>query len=199
MTKNEIRVLLFVARQTYGYHRETARISRNDFNDALKISFRHITEIQERLQEVGLLVLVNKGNSKLNSSEWKLDFSNPDDKLEKLSKIDRRSPDWKLTTSNPKVTSDPWVSGYPKVNQLGTLPGTPLEPVNKELNKDAIQEILSLKKGKAHVTGGTLFVNGKKINNPSAYLNVMKKNDNTSNLQTQKGGNLDAKDFKYPR
>lgn len=185
LTKNEARILLFVARKTYGYHRDTDRISRREFNVSLGISLRHITEIQERLLAVGFLELLNKGNSVLNSSEWKISLSDAENKLEKLSKIDRRSPDWQQATGDPRVPRYPKVTSYPKVIQLGTHAVPTTVPVNKGLNKDdAIKEILTLKGDHASVKNGRLFVKGKIVNSPVDYLKAIKKNEQPTNTST---------------
>jgi phage replication O-like protein O len=92
LSKNEARILLMIARKTFGFHKETDRISTSQFVDRLSLSRRGVQYILSRLQQAKLIALVNKGNSRFASSEWKITIDNYPEKLVKLSALVKFQP-----------------------------------------------------------------------------------------------------------
>ena len=62
LTASELRVVLYIMRQTYGWRRKETKISIHDISKSTKIAKRHIYRILDRLEVDN--VIVRKGSSK---------------------------------------------------------------------------------------------------------------------------------------
>lgn len=87
LNETEIKILLFIARKTYGFQKSSDQISYSQFQNKLGLSRPTITVTLKRLQLVKFVLLVKKGNSKRACNEWLIDYSNYPDKLVKLTKL----------------------------------------------------------------------------------------------------------------
>lgn len=81
LNNNEKRILLFIARQTYGYHKKSDSISNSQFAKRLNISKKTVIATLSRLTLVGITTLVKKGNVKGACNEWLINTTNYADKL----------------------------------------------------------------------------------------------------------------------
>ena len=130
LSKNEIRILLFISRKTYGYHKVSDQISLSQFQSNLGLSRQGVISILKRLQLVKLCRLVNKGNSRLSSSEWLIDTS---DYINKLVNIGR------LPKFEAKKRNDIKRSSQVNANKLVNI-GRHTKEITKESNKEAIKK-----------------------------------------------------------
>jgi len=80
-------VLMVIARKTYGFHKKSDEISLSQFQKYTKFSRPTVVSALEKLKLVKLVVQVSKGRSKYASSEWKIDYSNWEEKLVKLAEL----------------------------------------------------------------------------------------------------------------
>lgn len=87
LNDSQRRILIFVARKTYGFNKETDKISWSQFQSKLNISRGTLSSSLNRLKPVHLLVLVTTGKSKRSSNEWQIDVSDYQDKLVRLTKL----------------------------------------------------------------------------------------------------------------
>jgi phage replication O-like protein O len=87
LNDSQRRILFFVARKTYGFNKETDKISWSQFQNKLNISRGTLSSSLNRLKLVHLLVLVSIGKSKISSNEWQINVSDYQDKLVRLTKL----------------------------------------------------------------------------------------------------------------
>lgn len=158
LNRSESRILGFMARKIYGYHKNSDQISYSQIQKGLSLGRTTVIDSLKRLQLVGIVKLVSQGKSSKVSNEWRLDYSDYITKLVGITKLVRYNPDKLVGITNH--TKD----------------------ITKEsIANDAIAEILSIKGEDAWVKSERLFVHGKAINNPIAYLEAIKKNEQPTN------------------
>jgi len=87
LTAAEQKILLYVARKTYGYHKRTDQISYSQFKNKLGLSQPTLCRAISRLKQVKLLNLVKRGNSRRLSNTWQIDVSDYANKLVKLANL----------------------------------------------------------------------------------------------------------------
>jgi phage replication O-like protein O len=92
LNNSQRRILIFVARKTYGFNKETDRISWSQFQNKLNISRGTLSSSFNKLKLVHLLILANKGNSKKSSNEWQINLLNYQEKLVQLTKLVQSDP-----------------------------------------------------------------------------------------------------------
>ena len=103
LSRNEIRVLLLIARKTYGFHKKSDQISLTQFQEKLGLSRQGVVSILKRLELVNICRQVHKGNSRLASSEWLIDTTNYPEKLVKLSGLVKFTPkNWSIYVDTQK-------------------------------------------------------------------------------------------------
>ncbi|MBI2601404.1 replication protein [Candidatus Daviesbacteria bacterium] len=84
---SEKRILLFIARKTYGYNKKSDQISLTQFENKLNLSRQTVNVTTQRMRLVKLLRLVKKGKSRLACNEWLIDLSDYQDKLVQLGRL----------------------------------------------------------------------------------------------------------------
>lgn len=87
LNDSQRRILIFIARKTYGFNKKTDRISWSQFQNKLNISRGTLSCSLKKLKLVHLLVLVSIGKSKKSSNEWRIDTTNYQSKLVQLTKL----------------------------------------------------------------------------------------------------------------
>lgn len=92
LNNTERRILLFIARKTYGFQKNSDQISLTQFENKLKISRPTLVRTLERLKLVKLVQLVRKGRSRLASNEWLIDPSDYQNKLVHLGQLVKSDP-----------------------------------------------------------------------------------------------------------
>ena len=158
--------LAVIIRQTLGYNRDSWQISVREFQEQTGFSRRNIFYSLEKLQLMQYVALVNRGNSRLSFSEWKLN-----DKL--VQPVARAMP--RLVQ---KTAPDKPPELVQRIAQTSAMPTPRLVPVNTSLNTAAavaIKNILS-SKSNAELRGTDLYVGGKKINSPVSYWKAIQDN-----------------------
>lgn len=131
-----------------GYHRPSAAISKREFVNATGFSFRTINYSLENLSAMQYIAQVNKGNSKLAFSEWKLGnklmqpIAQDDDKP--MQYIAQKRPQPMQSTSRTYAMATPSTVPVNKVNK---------DILNKELNsKNSLTPLTQLDKYEIAVT-----------------------------------------------
>lgn len=84
-------ILTVIARKTYGFHKKTDEISLTQFEKETKLSRPTVVAALEKLKSVKLIIQLSKGRSKYVSSEWKIDLSDWENKLVKLTELVKNS------------------------------------------------------------------------------------------------------------
>lgn len=105
LSDNERKVLLFIARKTYGFHKETDTISLTQFQNKLGLSRQGVVNVLKRLQLVNLCRLVKKGNSKKACNEWTIDLSGYHEKLVNMSRLVKFTPKQLVNIRRPTKES----------------------------------------------------------------------------------------------
>jgi phage replication O-like protein O len=81
LNDSERRILLMLARQTFGYNKTSDNISNSQFAKKLGLSKKTVITTLARLSQVGITSLVKKGNINKACNEWLIDLSDWENKL----------------------------------------------------------------------------------------------------------------------
>lgn len=81
------RILLHIARKTFGFHKEQDSISLTQFQNKLCLGRKAVVASLKRLQLVSLVILIKKGNSKKHPNIYTIDTTDYQDKLVALAKL----------------------------------------------------------------------------------------------------------------
>lgn len=84
---SEVKILIFISRKTYGFHKDSDQISLSQFQNKLGFSRQTVVDGLRKLRLVKLIRLVSKGKSRLASNEWLIDLSDHQNKLVNLSRL----------------------------------------------------------------------------------------------------------------
>ncbi len=71
-TASQLKVLLAFIRKLNGFHKDQDRISISQLMELTKYSNKSVIKAQSDLQEMNILILVEKGISRVRPSKWKL-------------------------------------------------------------------------------------------------------------------------------
>lgn len=82
---SEAKIIIFIARKTWGFHKETDQISLSQFQNRLKLSRPLVIRTLRRLVKSGLLVK-EKGYKRVSNS-WSIDLKDYKDKLVTLGQL----------------------------------------------------------------------------------------------------------------
>lgn len=168
LSSSDKSVLAVIVRETIGFGRHSWQISKREFASRTGFSWRSINYSLEKLERMQYIALVNKGNSRLNFSEWKLN-----DKL--------MQPIAQVEASKTFRPMQPIARSYAMATHR-------VVPVNTDINKAAAEKLALLlkdkfayKDGKAYrITNNGWVV----INNPVAYLRSIENNSAQFKSQT---------------
>lgn len=77
LSKYEWRVLLFILRKTYGYHKQSDRIPLSQFSQGTGLDRRHVHRALKSLWVKGMIIKTGRGNGiayaiQLDSTKWRL-------------------------------------------------------------------------------------------------------------------------------
>ena len=86
---SEVRVLVYLARKTYGFHKKSDGISLTQFENKLSMARETVSKSLSTLQLVGLVRLVKKGNSKKAPNIYLIDLTDYPKKLVRLAGLVR--------------------------------------------------------------------------------------------------------------
>lgn len=161
-------VLAIIVRQTIGYNRDSWQISKREFASQTGFSRRSINYSLEKLERMQYIALVNKGNSRLNFSEWKLS----DKLMQSTAQVEARKtprPMQPVAQDTPRPMQS--LSRSYAMVRRATVPVNTLNTVSLSAAIEKLALLLkdkfAYKNGKAYRITNNGWV---LINNPIAYL-----------------------------
>lgn len=204
LNRSESRVLAYMARKIYGYHKSEDAISNSQIALKLGISKKTVIESLKRLSKVGITILVRQGTTKKKPNVWRLDYTNYVTKLvgigslvkydaQKLVGITSHTKETITKESSAAAISETLSStGTIQRQEVSTAVGKNIPTVVEEL-------ILLIGKEFMRYEGGKTYRKTKNgwdhIKNPSAYLKSVKENSTPVQNSTPL---IDGANFHYP-